>query len=442
MTLDLSRITVAEARQRLAQGDWSAAALVEACLAQIDRYEPQIRAWAYVDRDGARARAAELDRQEVRGPLHGIPLGVKDIVDVAGLPTRCGSTLTPDGRAECDAPLVARLRAAGAILLGKTATTAFAYLDPAPTRNPWNVEHTPGGSSSGSAAATAAGMCLAAIGTQTGGSLIRPASYCGLASIKPTYGLIPAERVFPLAPSLDHPGALARTAADLRIVMAALAPEAFGDAASTIDAPRLAWLDDDWFSADGMSVPEAATKRAVFAAFSQLVPRAAEHCVPPPAAFSRVHEMHLRIMSCEAARAHAERGFESRGAYPPKIAELIEQGRRVTPFQEAEARAFHTVFQRAILRHMEGYDALALPSTPAPAPARLGSTGDGSLNYPWSLAGFPVVTIPVGLVEGLPVGLQFVGRPGADAALLDAADWCQARLGFSALPPPLQSPAT
>lgn len=436
--IDFATATIARLAPAVARREVSARDLAAACLAQIDRFDPELRAWAAIDRQAALDEAEALDRGPIRGPLHGVPLGVKDIVDVAGLPTRLGSELTPSAPAARDAPLVARLRAAGAVVLGKTATTTFAFLDPAPTRNPWNPQHTPGGSSSGSAAATAAGMCLAAIGTQTGGSLIRPAAYCGLAALKPTYGLVDAEGVFPLAPSLDHPGPMARSAVDVRILMSALAPEAFAGGAPCGQPPRLGWLAEDWFGPGRMSIPHDAMLGVVRDAYAELAGATGATIAPPPE-MAQALDMHLRLMACEAARAHAERGFESRGAYPPKIAELLERGRRVTPEEEAEARAFRVRFQQALADRMQGYDALVLPSAPAPAPAGLASTGDGSYNSPWSFAGVPEATIPVGLVDGLPVGLQFIGRAGDDAPLLDVAGWCQERLGFSAVAGPLQS---
>src|SRR6478672_9646775 len=187
-------MTITEAAGFIRKGELTPAELLEQCLARIDRYESRVRAWVYLDRDGAREQAerltAELKAGQHRGPLHGIPVGIKDIIDVFDMPTGCGSKLWANSYARRDATCVARLRQAGAIILGKTVTTPFAFLDPPPTRNPWNLDRTPGGSSSGSAAAVACGMCFAALGTQTGGSVTRPASFCGVYSIKPTHGRI------------------------------------------------------------------------------------------------------------------------------------------------------------------------------------------------------------------------------------------------------------
>ncbi|HUE17149.1 MAG TPA: amidase, partial [Planctomycetaceae bacterium] len=197
--------TISGAARAIKQGQVTSQALVERCLARIDEWESRIHAWVSVDRDGARHRAQQLDEESRagrwRGPLHGIPIGIKDIVDMAGLPTGAGSRRMAQTTAAGDATIVRKLREAGAVLLGKTVTTQFACFDPPPTRNPWNLDRTPGGSSSGSAAGVATGMCLAAIGSQTGGSITRPAIYCGVAGCKPSYGRVSLAGIVPVAPS-------------------------------------------------------------------------------------------------------------------------------------------------------------------------------------------------------------------------------------------------
>src|SRR5689334_21462428 len=218
--------TIHAAAADIRAGRLSPVDLLESCLERIDRYEERIRAWVLVDRDDARAEAKrladELKRGQYRGPLHGIPIGIKDIFDVFDWPTAAGSRLWANSIARQDATVVRRLREAGAVLVGKTVTTQYASFDPPPTRNPWNPERTPGGSSSGSAAAVAAGMCLGALGSQTGGSITRPASYCGVAGCKPSYGAISLTGIVPLAESMDHPGPIARCAADLAILLGAM----------------------------------------------------------------------------------------------------------------------------------------------------------------------------------------------------------------------------
>ena len=201
--------------------------ILDQCLTQIDRWESRISAWVFIDQEGARAEATrmteEIKQGKYRGPLHGIPVGIKDIFDVFDWPTAAGSKLWAQSMARKDAPVVERLRQAGAVFLGKTVTTLFASFDPAVTRNPWNLERTPGGSSSGSAAALATGMCLGALGSQTGGSITRPASYCGVCGLKPTFGLVSGEGVVPLSPSMDHPGPMARCVRDLALLLQVIA---------------------------------------------------------------------------------------------------------------------------------------------------------------------------------------------------------------------------
>jgi aspartyl-tRNA(Asn)/glutamyl-tRNA(Gln) amidotransferase subunit A len=245
----LQPFSLAEAAARIQLGRLRPTELLEQCLGQIDRYEGRIRAWVVVDREAARQVAENLDRELAerswRGALHGIPIGIKDLVDVAGLPTRAGSPLRADHQAGRDAPIVAALRAAGAVILGKTVTVEFAAFDPPPTRNPWDLDlqHTPGGSSSGSAAAVAMGMCLGAIGTQTGGSLVRPASYCGIAACKPTFGRIDAEGIVPLSFHLDHPGPMARSVGDLALMLRTMMPDAGIEPPNRCEPPRLGLVE-------------------------------------------------------------------------------------------------------------------------------------------------------------------------------------------------------
>src|SRR3954447_12747772 len=222
--------SIADAQILMRRGELRPIDLVEHCLGRIHQFEDQIHAWVMVDEEGARNEARRLgkmldDGQEPVGPLHGIPIGIKDIIDVAGWPTLCGSKLREGHVASRDAAVVAALRKAGAIILGKTVTTEWACFDPPPTRNPWNLDHTPGGSSSGSAAAVAMEMCLAALGTQTGGSIIRPASYCGVSGLKPGFGELPMDGIAPLTRHLDHVGPIARRVSDLYMVWQALAAE-------------------------------------------------------------------------------------------------------------------------------------------------------------------------------------------------------------------------
>src|SRR5439155_5160417 len=215
--------TIHKAAEEIRQGRLSPSEPLEDCLSQIDRYEQKVQAWVFVDRESARAQCdaltQELKHGQYRGPLHGIPLGIKDIFDVFDWPTAAGAPLWNQSIARRDATVVSRLRQAGAVFLGKTVTTQYASFDPSPTRNPWNLARTPGGSSSGSAAAVACGMCLGALGSQTGGSITRPASFCGVASCKPTYGRVSTTGVLPLAESMDHVGPIAQCVRDLAVIL-------------------------------------------------------------------------------------------------------------------------------------------------------------------------------------------------------------------------------
>ncbi len=308
--------SIVEAASAVRRGDATPTALVRTCLERIEHFEPQVHAWVAVDRSGALAAAEQAERERAsgldRGPLHGIPIGVKDIVDVQGLPTRAGSLLTSAEPAPADAPVVARLRSAGAIILGKTVTTEFACFDPSPTRNPWNVDHTPGGSSSGSAAAVASGMVLGAIGTQTGGSITRPASYCGIAGCKPTFGRTSRAGVTPVSFHLDHVGAMARTAVDCALMLSAMAgddpsdpacaprPPFACDAAAPVTAPRLGVIHSYFF--DETDAETAALTRE---AIDKLAGQGATIVeLPLPNGWHDVHAMHRRIYFAEAAEVH------------------------------------------------------------------------------------------------------------------------------------------
>jgi len=435
-------ISIVDAGREIRDGRLAPPDLVERCLQRIGEVEDRVRAWVIVD-DGGALRAARRLGQEAasglyRGPLHGIPLGIKDIVDAEGLPTRAGSELTGPEAKAADAPLVAALRRAGAIILGKTVTCEFACFDPSPTRNPWDpkLEHTPGGSSSGSAAAVAVGMCLGAIGTQTGGSLVRPASYCGVAALKPTFGRIATEGVVPVSSHLDHPGPIARTAADLGVIFRALI-ELDDDVSSPTPsvAPRLG-LVEQFF----MEEADGSIREATEIALGRLSDAGARiEPVGLPKTFGRVHQMHRTIMVVETAAVHRRQFHALREAYGPMVSRMIEEGLAMSAEDYAESLAHQRAFRRegaAIFDRAEPLDALFMPATDTTAPPSLNTTGDSRFQAPWSHAGLPVVSIPCGLAsDGLPAAIQLVGRPRDEAALLQTAQWCEAHLDFHDLPP-------
>lgn len=425
----------------------STSELVEQCLERIARFEPQLRAWVFVDADAARESARRLDEElkqgRCRGPLHGVPIGIKDIIDVAGWPTKAASPLRENHLADRDAPIVARLRNAGAIILGKTVTTQFASFDPPPTRNPWNLDHTPGGSSSGSAAAVACGMCLAAIGTQTGGSITRPAAYCGIAACKPTWGRVSTTGIVPFSFHLDSPGPMARCVHDLAIVLQTIAGYDPNDPVSQnapVDDPFFAPFDrppkicvlEEYF----FETADEGVRKAVQEAVEHL--RAAgmqTETVALPASFAAVHSGQRLVMAVDAAAYHCDNFPSRREQYAPNIRSVLDEGRAASAVEYSAALQRQLQFRRDICKTLEGFDALLTPATDTTAPGPE-TTGNPRFNMPWSYSGHPTVSIPCGLAgDGLPVGLQFIGRWLDEPRLLAAAAWCERVLGFNEVSP-------
>jgi aspartyl-tRNA(Asn)/glutamyl-tRNA(Gln) amidotransferase subunit A len=417
--------------------------VVEQCLQRIDAYESQVRAWVLVDRAGAIEQARQMDAElrtgRWRGPLHGVPIGIKDIVDVVGFPTSAGSPLLKDNVATRDATIVVRLREAGAVILGKTVTTQFASFDPPPTRNPWNLERTPGGSSSGSAAAVACGMCLGAIGSQTGGSITRPAAYCGVAGCKPTYGRVSTAGVLPLAPSMDHPGPIARTVMDLAILLDAIAgpdprdplcaTERYMPIAKALGStsPRLLRIgllrELFWERA------EPASREMIELTVSKLSAAGIDvRETALPAQFAGVLVSHRIIMSVEAAADHEDRFKRHRDAYLPKIRGLVEEGLGAAAPAYVRAKRHQQSLTRAMVDCFRDSDVLLTPAALGPAPDT-STTGDPAFNSPWSFTGFPTVSIPVQpSPNGLPMSIQLVGQSFRDTELFSVASVVQLAL--------------
>ncbi len=418
--------------------------LVEQCFAAIDRWEPHVQAWVFVDRDYALAEAkrltAELEKNRYRGPLHGIPIGVKDIYDVFDWPTACGSKLWANSIARQDAPVVAALREAGAIFLGKTVTTQYASFDPPVTLNPWNLKHTPGGSSSGSAAAVSTGMCFGALGSQTGGSITRPASYCGIAGCKPTYGLLPLEGIMPLAHSMDHPGPMAHNVMDLALMMRGMIGQFREEAANYAEKAAVAssrprfgrvrqlfeekadetvrdMMDEiaHRFSQDGAEVKEAVL----------------------PAGFSDVIARHRIVMAVEAAQYHEMRLRRHPDDYSPRIRGLLQEGLDCPAPEFARTKEHQEALTGAMHYLLIGDQILLTPATTGPAPLA-DTTGDPAFNSPWSYTGLPTISIQTGYyVDGLPLAIQLVAGPNREDLLFSVAAWCEKRLAPSPLVPKL-----
>ena len=449
-------VAVGEARglvdavRALRAGNLGPVEILDECLERIEASESEVGAWVEIDIGGARraaARQADLPRDEARGlPLFGIPVGVKDIIDAAGLPTKAGSALRADHRAQRDAPIVKILRDLGAIVLGKAETTQFATTDPARTRNPWNLDRSPGGSSAGSAAAVASGMCMAALGTQTGGSITRPASFCGVASFKGTWGAWPLEGIVPVSRHLDHVGPMARSVADLALlwtlVEARLHPERAADLARRSEAiiagewfecappPRLAVIEDYYSETSDPAALEAfRASIARLEAAGATVGR-----LPLPASFAGMHASHRLVMAVEAAEVHREDFAERPDTYRPVITSIIERGLAAAAVDYRAARVHQQRFAAdlaAVLDAPSGPVIALTPATVASAPPLAeGSTGDPQFNSVWSFAGLPTCGVPACLGEdGLPLGLQ-LGAARESFALFQAAAWCEAVLEF------------
>jgi aspartyl-tRNA(Asn)/glutamyl-tRNA(Gln) amidotransferase subunit A len=437
-------VTLCKAADEIRLGRLAPVDLLEECLDRVDRLEAQVRAWVLVDKEGARAEASRLTAEQRqgrwRGPLHGIPVGIKDIFDVFDWPTAAGSKLWARSLARRDATVVERLRQAGAILVGKTVTTAYASFDPSPTRNPWRLDRTPGGSSSGSAAAVACGMCLAALASQTGGSITRPASFCGVASCKPTWGRVSVDGVMPLAPSLDHVGAMGASIRDVALVLQTMAgadprdpacaakpvPDLQQRLQGPLRAPRLGRLRGLFDS-----LADAAVRQSLDQVTNTLRSAgAAVEEIALPAGFSEVISRHRTVMAVEAAAYHESRLRRHPQDYPPNIRQLLEEGSMCPAPEYARSKEHQRRLTQEMQGCFDGFDALLTPATTQAAPD-CQTTGDPAFNSPWSYTGLPTASLPaVWSADGLPLAIQLVGRPWDEAELLAAATWCEDVLRF------------
>lgn len=440
-------LTLTEAAAQIRSGALSPVDLLNACLARIDVLDDRLKAWVIIDREAAlaqaRARQEDLARGVAPGLLHGIPIGAKDIIYTKGMKTEGGSEFLKDFVPDFDAAVVTRLKKAGAVILGKTATTEYASFDPADTCNPWHFGHTPGGSSSGSAAAVAARMCPAALGSQTGGSISRPAAYCGLVGFKPTYGRVSMHGVLPFSFSLDHLGPLTRSVADAARVFEAIAgfdpcdpvsvDRAVPDCSviSSLNGPLRIGLIRSYFMDKADEAMCRATKRAaeMFRAAGAEV-----RDIILPASFKAAHRKHRLIMYAEGAAYHADRYERQPKKFRPNLRALLEEGMLLPAVAYADARQQQLVFRADMRPVFDTVDVLLTPATPTPAPEGLASTGDPAFNAPWSYAGLPTIVLPVVLDKGLPCGIQLVGAEWREDRLLRIAHWCEAHLGFDAMP--------
>ncbi|MFO1397775.1 MAG: amidase [Burkholderiales bacterium] len=422
--------TLRDAATAIAGHRLTATALADAQLARIALTDRAIEAWESLDPAHVRREAARCDRDGVAGPLAGIGIGVKDIIDTADVDTTMGSPIYAGHRPTTDAPCVARLRAAGGYVFGKTVTTPFAFMDPGKTRNPWHREHSPGGSSSGSAAAVAAGQVLAAIGTQTNGSVVRPAAYCGVVGFKPTLHAIPYTGAHVFAGQFDTIGTFTRTVADAARFASVLADPGriAPDVTLLARAPRLAFLPRfPWTAHD------AATDEALAKAVATLARDAEVVRVEIPAAWREANLVMRTIMLHEAAVNLTGLQARERARLTPNLNAALDEGRTIGDARYREAQAARTRAVAFFTEWLAGFDAVLAPSSPGPAPHGITTTGDPSCCTLWSLTGFPALNLPAGMVRGLPVGLQVAAPQGADDRVLAVAAWCEARLPFAPL---------
>lgn len=412
-----NELSVVDALARIGAGELTPLELVDDCLDRIATREPEVGAWELVTDDAARRDASGAD---LPGPLRGVPVGIKDIVDVAGLPTRCGTPIRRDHVATADAWCVRKLRAAGAVVLGKTVTTEFAYIHPGKTRNPHALDHTPGGSSSGSTAAVADRMVPCAIGTQTAGSTVRPASYCGIAGFVPTYGRLPLDGVQQLAPALDRLGLFARTIDDVRVLYGALT----GDTTPPEQRPPASVL-----VTDGSALRDV--HPAMHAAVHRTADRLADLGVPVEALDAAALEREWAeaqqvVMAYDAARTLADVLAEHRSELSGELVALLDTGATMPEATFRGALDVAAVGRRKLDARLAGGAVVIAPAATGPAPRDLTTTGGPAMSRPWHVLGVPEVAIPAGDVDGLPIGVQLVGAYGADNALLDAAAWLAA----------------
>lgn len=422
--------------RRIREGEVTAAEVVEACLARIDADEARVQAWEHLARDHARQQAEAADRARRRGaalgPLHGVPVGVKDIIDTFDMPTQHGTPLYKDRKPRHDAAVVERLRMAGAIVLGKTVTTEMAVYSPGKTRNPHDPEHTPGGSSSGSAAAVAAGMVPLAVGTQTNGSVIRPASFCGVYGYKPTFATISRRGCLRQSPALDQVGVFATTLEDAGLLATCLMDY---DPEDTVMRPQARpALQRPAGEAPPVEPLLAFCRTPVWdqaeadtqAAFEELLDALGETVQeqPLPQPFETAHNMHRIVMESDIARSFAREYERGRDQLSAKLVEIIERGQRELAVDYARSLDGIGVLNDLADGILNDFDVIVTPAVPGEAPKGLESTGSPVFCTIWTYTGMPAVSLPLFTGDnGLPIGVQLVAARGDDARLLRTANW-------------------
>jgi aspartyl-tRNA(Asn)/glutamyl-tRNA(Gln) amidotransferase subunit A len=423
--------------------------VVESILERMDAIEPRLEAWVRVDREtvlaDAEQRQQDLDSGVETGPLHGVPIGIKDIYNIAGVPTKAGSKVYLNNVPEETAVTIGLLQDAGAVILGKTVTTEFACLDPSHTKNPWNPAHTPGGSSSGSAVAVAAGMCPLAMGSQTVGSVLRPSSYNGIVGLKPTYGRVSRRGVVPVSWSLDTVGWMGRTVEDVALLLQVMAgpdeqdPVASrlppGDYLSRLESagsPRVGLITTFF-----MEEADQETQNRTRAVVEKLKSAGASvEELTLPESFGTAIQDQMIIMGAEAAAFHKPMYEKQASDYRPKLREMLRQGLETDATTYSKALERRLQFSADMRLLAEKADVLLTPSTPTAPLADLTNTGDTRFQGPWTSCGLPAITLPAGLAEsGLPLGIQIIASPFEEARLLAAARWCERVIDVRLVPP-------
>ncbi len=440
---DLSQLSAVQAAEGIRSGRITSEALVTTYLARIAETDATIKAWAWLDPDEALNQSKEADRirraGRATGALHGVPVGLKDIVDTRDMPTQCGTPIRNGHQPEQDARLVEHLREAGAVIMGKTKTTEFAYMHPTDTTNPHDVSRSPAGSSSGSAAAVAARHVPLSIGTQTGGSVIRPASFCGVYGIKPTRGLISRSGVFRTSVSLDHVGGFANSLEDIGLLVDVLSgydqtdPASFARPRPSLltgaraDAP----VDPDiaWFNLPFHDRLDTDARDGLEQVISALGPRVERFPTAPQ--LTDLADVHKTIYDYEIARNMADIKAEHGALLSQEMHEAIARSAEISTSQYEDALAVKASADAFFKSHFNDFDAILAPSATGEAvPLSAGNTGDSVFCLLWTLAGLPTLTMPVLVGEnGLPIGIQLIGAIEEDDRLMRTAAWVQRALG-------------
>jgi Asp-tRNA(Asn)/Glu-tRNA(Gln) amidotransferase A subunit family amidase len=423
------KLGLVDAARAIAERNLTSERLTRSCLLRIAELEETIGAWAWLDTERAIDIAREADTKRSVLALHGVPIGVKDMMPVAGLPCEFGSPLYANYVPESSAEIVKSIEAAGAFVLGKTVTAEFAFLSPGKTRNPWNTEHTPGGSSSGSAAAVALGFVPAALGTQTNGSTIRPAAFCGIVGFKPSFDLISLAGAQPFSPTLDQAGIFTRSVHDAEFMTTALAEVEIDEALATMP-PRLAAIRSPvWHLAgrdmqnrfaEDIGMLRGAGAEVLETEFGEI--------------FAGAHSCLRTIMLYEGAVTFRILREQHRDGLSQTLNRALAEGEATSEEEYRAALAQRRSLQDSLDELLQSFDAIVTPSATGEAPRGLSATGDPAFCTIWTLCGVPAITIPTGLGgNGLPLGLQIVGRYRHDSTSLQVAEWCARQLPFRGL---------